>query len=410
VLGAEGDTAAVFRKARRQAALFPGQNLLVILILLLLSLAVFVNLWTAAAVLPLLLKKVLGIETVFSRSFHFLFSFSFIAFLAALTYLCLDPFVKGVYVLRCFYGECRETGADLLTELREMRRGAGRTAASLLAAVLLSAVAALPAESASGVTSVSTRAAAASSGEAGALDRAIVEVLKRPEFIPPAPARVPGGKTGGQPGVFDSLIDTLRDWGRQLGRGIGRFLDWLGEHLPRSSGKNGHPVDGSNRTWAVPLFMYGLLAVLLSVSGIMLWRRIRNRKQSVVPASADAPVPVPDIRDEAVTPAESSGDGWQRLAGELLAAGEARLAVRALYFATIVRLAESGLITMDRTKSDQDYLRELGRRAHAHLSLLEAFSVNVSLFQRTWYGMHPADAELVSAFLENSRRIRSDEF
>jgi len=407
VLAAEGDLGAVVGKAYRQALLSPGQNLLVILIFLLLSGAVFANLCLAAAILPLLLNRLLGIETAFSRSFHVLFSPSFLAFLAALTYLCLDPFVKAAYVLRCFYGECRETGADLLTELRALPRAAGRTGAALLLAWFLAVGAALPAGAAS--PAVSAHAPAPSSAEARVLDRAIAEVLKRPEFCPPAPRGHAGGNTQRVPGVFTSLGDTLKDWARQIGRWIGRFLEWLAEHLPKPSGKGGASVGNGDGAWTVPLFMYGLLSVLLSVCGVTLWRRVRGRKPGETPVPAPARVPVPDLRDEAVAPDELSGDGWQQLAGELLAAGEARLAVRALYFASIARLAEAGLVTMDRTKSDRDYERELGRRVHTRPFLREAFSHNVSLFQRSWYGMHPADGEMVDTCLENCRRISSDE-
>lgn len=137
VLGAEGDVRTVFRRAYRQSLLFPAQNLLVILFVLNLSLIVYLNLCAASFLIPLLIKKLLGIETVFSRSHHFLFTPSFLLFLAVLTYLCVDPFVKAAYVLRCYYGECRETGAHLLSELRALRRSAARSAALLLTATFL---------------------------------------------------------------------------------------------------------------------------------------------------------------------------------------------------------------------------------------------------------------------------------
>jgi len=97
------------------------------------------------------------------------------------------------------------------------------------------------------------------------------------------------------------------------------------------------------------------------------------------------------------------------LAGELLASGEMRLAVRALYFASIAHLSDAGLLSMDRAKSDRDYERELARRAHSLPSLLAAFSGNVSLFQRVWYGMYPVDRELVETFTANYQRMTPHE-
>src|SRR5262249_33829964 len=36
-----------------------------------------------------------------------------------LTYLCVDPILKAVYVLRCFYGESQESGEDLKAVIRD---------------------------------------------------------------------------------------------------------------------------------------------------------------------------------------------------------------------------------------------------------------------------------------------------
>jgi hypothetical protein len=411
VLGAEGTVGTVIRRAYRQAMLFPAQNLLIILIALVLSLVVFVNLCASAVLLPLLLKKLLGIETVFSRgrSFYFLFNTSFLAFLAALSYLCVDPFVKAAYVLRCYYGECVETGADLLTEVRLLRRTVGKTVAAFLAGmVILAAVSARPVEASSGAVGVSARGMPSLSTTARDLDRAINDVMKRSEFSWPSLRQAQQEKHR-IPGFLEPVFATLKDWANQVGRWIGRVLDWIADHLLKNSRKEKPSAGWDGSAWTVPVLMYGLLAVLLCVCGIILWRRIRNRRQGAFPAPAAASAPEPDIRDEAVTPGELSGDRWHRLAGELLASGEMRLAIRALYFASIAHLAEAGLLTMDRAKSDRDYERELGRRAHSRPSLQAAFSGNVSLFQRVWYGMHPVDSELVETFTANYLRITPHE-
>lgn len=409
VLGAEGDVKTVFRRAYRQSLLFPAQNLLVILFALILSLIVFVNLYAAAFLIPLLIKKLLGIETVLSRSHHFLFNTSFLALLAAITYLCVDPFVKAAYVLRCYYGECLETGADLLAELRTLRGSVGKTAAALLAASFFLAPAAFPAAASTPAAESAVHAPASRSAEARDLDRAINDVLRRPEFSWPSLKKSPREKQR-IPGFLDPVFSTVKGWANQVGQWIGRFFDWLAEHLLRKSRK-GKPSDGGAGTgfWTVPVLMYGFLTVLLCICGVMLCRRFRNRRRVAVPSPVSVSVSEPDIRDEDVTPGELSGDRWRRLAGELLAAGESRLAIRALYFASIAHLAEAGLLSVDKAKSDRDYERELRRRAHSRIPLLEAFSANVSLFQRVWYGRHAVDDALVDTFRNNLLRMASHE-
>lgn len=407
VLGCDGDVGTVYGKARRQAALFNGQNLVAMLVFLVLFLALFVNLLAAAFFVPFLLKTLFGVETAFTRSFHFVLNSTFLASLAAVTYLLLDPFVKAAYLLRCFHGESLESGADLLTELRALRRTAGKSAVLLLAGVSFgAALSVFPAEAASGAAPVVTAPAA----EAQKLDRAIGEVLQRPEFSWPSAGKERIGEKRRIPGFLSSLSDTLKEWIKWLVRRLGTVLEWLAERLLGNSVKE-KPFDTwrHDRGWMVYTAMYALTAALLSLCGVMLWRRLRKGKGGDLPSSALPVGPEPDVRDDAVTAEELSMERWRRLADELFAAGETRLALRALYFACIVRLAEAGLLIMDRSKSDRDYERELRRRAHAIPSLVEAFSGNVVMFQRSWYGMHGTSREMVEIFQENYRRIEAYE-
>ena len=110
-------TRALLRKAARQASLWPGQNALALGYLAAFGLFVFLNALLASAAVPMLLKSLLGMETVFSRGGLALLNTTFFAAMFSLTYLCVDPILKTVYVLRCFYGESIQSGADLRAEL-----------------------------------------------------------------------------------------------------------------------------------------------------------------------------------------------------------------------------------------------------------------------------------------------------
>jgi len=406
VFGSEGDTAAVFRNACRHSLLFPAQNLLVILIAFVMILIIFMNICAAAVMLPIFLKKLLGIETAFSRSAHFFFNTSFLAFLVALACMCVDPFLKAAYVLRCHYGQCVETGADLLSELREIRRKTGKTVAVFAGALsLLTALAVTPSMASSGIPDLLDPKVAAIAADAGELDRAIADVMKRPEFSWPSSRIARQHEKQSIPGFPASILSTLKGWAKQVGKWIRDLFQWIAEHMKPSPKTDSAGRGGDRRPWTIPVVMLGLCAILLSVCGVMLWRRFSERRRALVPPpSGDVPS-VPDLRDEAVTPDELTVEGWRRLAEELLAQGEARLAIRALYFASIAHLDGTGVLVMDRAKSDRDYERELARRAHSTPLLLEAFSGNVSLFQRVWYGMYSVDGAMLDAFVSNCARI-----
>ena len=70
--------------------------------------------------LPALSRSLLGMETVFTvGGWHAIFSTTFLVTVYGISYLFLDPLVKSIHVLRCFYGEARMSGEDLLIGLKD---------------------------------------------------------------------------------------------------------------------------------------------------------------------------------------------------------------------------------------------------------------------------------------------------
>jgi hypothetical protein len=393
-----------YDRARRQAALWPAQNHLLILIFLLLGLVVFANLCISAFFFPRILKTLFGVENLFTRSNTFLLNSTFWAAMAALTHVCVDPLVKGVYLLRCHYGDSLESGADLLGELRELRRSSVRGLALLLlvGTLVLSLLQPARAGEAAAGKAVSARALSAQK-----LDKSIEQVIRRPEFA----WRL--AKTDRQkeemPGFLRSAFQLLQRWFDEAGVWVKRLLEWLADILPKLK-----PADDSAsgatgfRDFVFPL-MYGLLSVCLSVGAVLLWRQARQRRQpQPEPESAPChPVLTPDLRDESVTADQLSQDRWYALARELLAAGERRLGLRALYLACLACLAQQRLIEIASFKSNRDYERELGRFCHVLPEVTASFSHNMALFERVWYGMHLPEPGAVESFLTNYQRIAS---
>jgi hypothetical protein len=101
-------------------------------------------------------------------------------------------------------------------------------------------------------------------------------------------------------------------------------------------------------------------------------------------------------------------DGWLRLARELIEKGDLRLALRALYLATLTCLAGQNLITVARYKSDREYEVELRRRSHARPLLPAVFAENRSLFESAWYGLHEVTPAIMEQFSRNQEQIRTD--
>ncbi len=126
---------ALRREALAQARRWRRQSNVGLAVLLLFGFVVFLNLFSVIILIPMLMKDLLGIETMVSRSVWTMFNTTLVMAAAGLAYLCVDPILKAFYVLRCFHGRAVGTGEDLRIALRSARAGvagSGHPAGALL--------------------------------------------------------------------------------------------------------------------------------------------------------------------------------------------------------------------------------------------------------------------------------------
>ncbi|MFW5636866.1 MAG: DUF4129 domain-containing protein, partial [Thermodesulfobacteriota bacterium] len=90
---------------------------------------------------------------------------------------------------------------------------------------------------------------------------------------------------------------------------------------------------------------------------------------------------------------------------ELTDQGDYRLALRAIYLSTLSHLADHGLISIAKYKSNREYETELVRRAHDREELTRRFSENVTRFDTAWYGLGKVSAQDLDRFTHNQQRI-----
>lgn len=153
--------------------------------------------------------------------------------------------------------------------------------------------------------------------------------------------------------------------------------------------------------------IYVLLGVGVVVLGVLLWQAYRQRRRGAAKEADESAAATPDLADEDVTADDLPEKDWLDLAREMLAKGDRRLALRAMYLASLALLAERDMIAIARFKSNGDYRAELQRRAHAVPDLVGAFAGNVDYFEDAWYGMHEVTDGIVRGFVANQKRIRS---
>ncbi len=123
--------------AWRQSGLWPRQNHLLIAIFWLFGGVIFLNLSFTTLIIPQMAKTLFGIDSLFTLSgMRMILNTTFWIAMLGMTYLCLDPFIKTVYVLRCFYGSALKSGEDLKKELHRILAGGKKMAMGLAVVVL----------------------------------------------------------------------------------------------------------------------------------------------------------------------------------------------------------------------------------------------------------------------------------
>lgn len=407
----DGTVKTVFKKAWQQSPLWPMQNHYVLLCFKVFGLFVFLNLITAVLAVPYLLKTLLGVETPFMQSYWTVLNTTFFAAILGLTYLCIDPLLKTIYVLRCFYGESLQTGQDLKVELDNFRPAA-KVAALLFLFLGLAGTAPICAAPSS-ENAVSTPPATPSVRHgarpvsAADLDQSIERIIQQREYSWRLPREKIEKKQKGALAAFvESMAKTVEGWLKALGRSVENLVKWL---LGKFRWKGSQPGYGTDWVSAVQGLFFILIIGLIGALAVLLFRMWqRRRRRPLEELTAQAAGPTPDLADESVGADQLPEDGWLKLGRELLERGELRLALRAFYLASLAHLAERNLITLAKFKSNLDYERELGRRGHAVPEVLNVFAQNVSMFDRVWYGLHEVNQEILQHFASNVERIKAN--
>ena len=380
----------VLRQARRQASLWQRENWIALAILFAFSLIVFLNVALTLLLLPQLVRMLTGYESEFSRSGVLLAgNWTFFAVSAGITWLCVDPFVQALYVLRCFLGQAIGTGADLRAELRRVVRAAGLV---VLVAVVCAAQP-LP----------GGRGSVASTVSPAALDRSIDTVLAKSEYRWRLPRAAPANRPF-ESGILkftEQAATYLRRGWRWVGQEADRLFRWLRDVLGSAP-----PGDGRSGTAPSALLRVSLwlLAVLAAGAAVALFLRSRSRRARA-PATA-AGVPVVDLNDESLVASRLPEETWLALAEEWIGKRDLRMALRALYLGTLAYLGRAGLLTIHACKSNREYESELRRKSRAAPEIPPLFRENLGRFERSWYGRHEVLSEDIGQFRANLERIK----
>jgi len=402
-----GTLREAYKRSLKQAMVAPAQNHFLLLIVSVFGVFVFLNVWLFMYQVPHLFKMISGTETMFTKAgWIMLFNTTYLAVSCGVTYLLVDPLIKSIYTLRCFYGESVQTGEDLKVELSRFRRPLKAvTALAVFLCVMGSAFHSYSTDLPDDAVPMNYERHQYRTISPERIDRSIREIITKREFS----WRMPRDETARDEeiGLISAFIkgitDTLQSWLPPIKKWIKNALEWIVDTLTQDN-RNNDPVDSSLMNPARVL-MYALIALVSCMLIFQLWRMWKRREPRNADRIQEASPQKPHIEDEEIRADELPADRWLDLARDLIAQGNMRLALRALYLASLSHLAGLHLITISKSKSNLEYKRELFRNAHAMPELLASFSENIMLFDQSWYGMYEVTGDVLSAFQKNQAQI-----
>jgi len=386
------DAANAGRRAWQAAMLWPRQNHLALSVLAMLGVVVFVNVFVAAALAPVLLRSLLGVRLSYAASGAWMLNTTFLAAVLAATHLAMDAPLKAFYALRVFHADARRSGLDLLAEWRRIRRASLAAVAGLLLFV------AVGPSSADSPPEPSARAPIS----AAELDDAIERVLARPQFawrLPRDAVPASGAQTTWLERVLKGIwrgVSKVGDWIGWLARRLEEWLARQEEAASREPGEGG--LKGVVRFVAIALAIVlgGALAVLAA-------RRFRRRPAATPPVAR----PGAGGDSDAVEALRRRDDEWLALARELAEAGDLRGAVRTAFLALLAALAAHRWIHAEAARSNREYLRDLERRTDVPEDLPRRFGESIGLYEACWFGDHLPRPETWRRLADHLEAIRA---
>jgi len=405
----EGGTAARRHLAWEQMQLWPKQNHWVLAILSGLWLMVLLNVAVTFYALPALATRWLGIQSVFALSGWSYWNTTYLALIAVLTHLAVDPLIKTCYLLRVFHGRARRTGVDLRLVLAREKSVGSRLAAGLpllmLAAIFLTA----PTGHAAGAVEPVAQVAVVQAAPERVLGPAIDRALDQPDFrwrLHPQPRPATKEKEGVIKGFVRATFAVIAQMARTVYRWIRDLRQWVVDLFPHSKETPDDPEAGKtgNRNpfdWmaALQLVAYVLLVAVAALLIFVAWKVWRHNRVSRPLPATPVPAGIPDLRDEQLEASRLPADGWLDLARQKIAAREWRLALRALFLATLARHAHEGRLALAKFKTNYDYENELRRRSPGQTVLVQEFRDRRGQFEEVWYGEVAASDERVRDWL-----------
>ena len=344
--------------------------------------------------IPVMLKILFNIDTVFTISNDSILNSTFMITIFAVAFLIMDPLIKTAYTIRCFYGYSIKTGSDLLVELKQQIKINKTIAFSVF---ILTSLLFSPSLSAKEIDS-------------SELNSTIENVLNQPEYSWRMPKEKVVEVEQEEKGIIGSFLEAVFNFIKKvskiIGKWLGKLIDWFNDNIS-SLFKNDNKIKKESNDWktivTVILIIFIVLVVLILL--FLIYKMYKKPKKEIKGVKAVAKIK-PDLNDENIDASILPEDEWKKLAKKMIAEGKLKLAVRAMYLSGLSSLGKNGILSLNSFKSNLDYKYELLQRVKKSSELALIFNCNTLVFEMIWYGEHNVSNEILDEFSKNLERIK----
>jgi len=402
-----------------------AQNHAILLIFFFISLFTWLNIVVSCVLVSGFGKSFFGVENVFTLSpMAAMLNTTFFLGSFLLMQLAILPLMHATYVLRCFYADSRTSGADLLSRLAAAKEKRGRERVTDPGNGARAAVLILVFLSLSGVVGAQENETKAPSppaavGSAGPQSEAterfrdeIAGTLEQKKYQWQLSRRALALEGDEEKSWLSLRIKEIADSAKRLVDAAGKWLDEMIRRLMERNAAGGGKGKEPDFRFFKEISSSASLALTALILGLLVWMSFvlyrKHRSQIKTEIIDEGGSAVIDLESEDIVATQLHEDEWLRLAREQIGKGDERLAVRALFLATLAHLGDKGLLRIARFKSNRDYRTELVMRTRNLAELRRAFDENTTLFERAWYGMHQLGDGSIEYYLKNHETITSE--
>jgi hypothetical protein len=209
-------------------------------------------------------------------------------------------------------------------------------------------------------------------------------------------------------GFLYDLLRTIRTWLEKAGDALERFIQWLAELLEKlfSGGK----AESAAASRKVPgsVFLYLLIFTGAAGAALIIQKMFLSGSKDDDTRPRNGSVKTADLEDENILASDLPENEWMAMARDLLERGDMRLAIRAMYLASLAHLADMGIISLARHKTDREYEKELALRGEVLSEITSAFKDLTGVFERSWYGMHTISQQTLEFFIRRHGEVMAD--